>query len=88
LAAYVPLVEKRRLAKTDEERAAIDLEVAALGEPRAARMFVGKDNDGTATLALSDAQGRQRLVMTVDPAGRSSIRFLDASGLVVREIVP
>jgi hypothetical protein len=88
LAAYAPLVEKRRLAKTDEERAAVDREVAALGQPSAARMFVGKDGDGTATLALSDSQGRQRLLLSVDPAGRSSIRFLDASGQVVREVVP
>ena len=88
LAAYAPLVEKRRLAKSDEERAAVDREVAALGQPSAARMFVGKDGDGTATLALSDSLGRQRLLLMVDPAGRSSIRFLDASGQVVREIVP
>ena len=43
---------------------------------------------GAARLALSDADGRQRLLLSVDAAGTAKIQFLDAAGSVVREIVP
>jgi hypothetical protein len=39
-------------------------------------------------LALRDAKGRQRLVLTVDPAGNASIQFLDEAGKVVRTVTP
>jgi hypothetical protein len=88
LARYAPLVERRRAATTDEERAAVDREVAALGNPSAPRMFVGKDIDGNAALVLSDGAGKQRLSLGVAADGKTSIRFLDSAGKVVREIVP
>ncbi|MEQ1868549.1 MAG: hypothetical protein ABL961_00805 [Vicinamibacterales bacterium] len=88
LASYAPLIDRRQAAKTDEERAAIDRELSALGQPSAPRMFVGKDVDGRATLALSDATGKQRLLLGVAPDGSASIRFLDSAGKVLREIVP
>lgn len=56
----------------------------AFGEPR---LFLGKA-DGNAVLALRDAQGRKRLVLTVDPAGNASIQFLDEAGKVVRTVTP
>ncbi len=88
LATRVDLTGKRRTATTDAERTAIDREIAALGTQEVPRMFVGRDNEGRATLALSDPQGRQRLLLSVDSGGRATIRFLDESGKAVREIVP
>jgi len=75
-----------KAAGSDQERAAIHQEIAR--DRNAPRMFVGKDVDGTATLALSDAQGRQRLQLAVAPDGTATIAFLDAAGKVVREIRP
>jgi len=88
LAVFAGMAEKRLALSTDAERAVFDREVAALRAQNAPRLFAGKDTGGNATVVLSDPQGRQRLVMTVDPAGRPSIRFLDESGRTVREIVP
>ena len=88
LAARVNLTEKRSKATTDADRTAIDREIAALGAQDVPRMFVGRDMEGSATLVLSDPQGRQRLLLSVDTGGKPSIRFLDESGKTVREIVP
>ena len=88
LAARVDLTEKRRTATTDADRAAIDRDITALGPQSVPRMFVGRGMEGSATLVLSDPQGRQRLVLSVDTGGRPTIRFLDESGKAVREIVP
>jgi hypothetical protein len=79
--------ERLKKATTDAERLAIEKESASSGRS-AQRTFVGKDTEGRSTLALSDAQGRPRLVLAVEPDGRSSVRFLDESGRTVREIVP
>jgi hypothetical protein len=46
---------------------------------------IGKNADRAALVALSDASGRPRLTMTVDPGGNPRIEFLDESGKVVRE---
>ena len=52
------------------------------------RMFVGKDFEGRATLVLSDAQGQERLVLSVAEQGMPRIEFLDRNGEVVCQIVP
>jgi hypothetical protein len=88
LARFVELTEKRRAADSDTERKTIDDAITSLGVPNIPRMFVGKDVEGAASLFLSDAQGRQRLVFRVESDGHASIRFLDASGRAVREIIP
>jgi hypothetical protein len=79
--------ERLKAASSDQERAAIEKEIASSGRS-APRMFVGKDLEARATLALSDAQGRERLVLAVEPTGRASIRFLDEAGRTIREVVP
>jgi hypothetical protein len=38
--------------------------------------------------AIADAEGRNRLTLTVDPDGAASIRFLDTDGRVVQRIAP
>jgi hypothetical protein len=43
---------------------------------------------GNATLVLSDAQGRPRRRLIVDPGGMPRIQFLDGGGKALREIVP
>ena len=52
--------------------------------PRPRRVYVGKTADRAATVALSDANGKPRLAMTVDADGRARIESLDESGKVVQ----
>ena len=52
------------------------------------RVWVGRRDDGTASLALMDASGRKRIVMQVAATGATSLSFLDASGKVVKQLVP
>jgi hypothetical protein len=79
--------ERLKKASSDQERAAIEKEIASSGRS-AQRLFAGKDLRARSTLALSDAEGRERLVLAVEPDGRASIRFLDDAGRTVREVVP
>lgn len=87
LPEYVDLVARRNAATSDDDRASIEGEIAAFGQTRQ-RVYVGKNLDGDATLTLADADGRERLALSVDAAGAARIRFLDSAGNVVREIVP
>ena len=85
------LVDKVNAANAIQDAAARQ---AALEQIRAAapkpaqRVFVGKSRDRSASVQLSDAQGRTRLTLKVDAAGAASIEFLDADGKVVRRVGP
>lgn len=48
------------------------------------RVFLGRQRDRAARLIVNDEVGRPRLVLEVAPEGAATIRFLDASGEVVR----
>ena len=50
------------------------------------RLFVGKNSDKSATVSLSDGQGRPRLVLRVNEDGASSIEFLDANGRMTQRL--
>jgi hypothetical protein len=52
------------------------------------RIWVGRKDDGTATVALMDGNGRKRLVLEVPESGAARISFLDADGKVLSELVP
>jgi hypothetical protein len=76
-------------AKTDAERAKVRQELVdsgALGSRP--RMFAGKDQSGTAWVTLSDANGKARLLLSVDKAGAAKIEFLDAAGKITKSIAP
>jgi hypothetical protein len=76
-------------ATTDEARAKARQELVDAGVIGSRpRMFAGKDASGNATLALSDAHGKARLVLSVDRAGAAKIEFLNESGKVTRAIRP
>jgi len=59
-----------------------------VGGPNNNRLWVGNGDDGAATVALMDIQGRRRIVMEVKADGTSSLTFLDAAGKVVNQLVP
>jgi len=52
------------------------------------RIWVGRKEDGAATVALMDGNGRKRLVMEVPENGSPRISFLDADGKILSELVP
>jgi hypothetical protein len=54
----------------------------------AQRLFVGKTGDRASEVALKDAQGRTRLVLSVAEDGGASIRFLDETGKEIQRITP
>ncbi len=49
------------------------------------RIWVGRGDDGTATVDLMDAQGKKRIVMEVKADGTPSLFFLDANGKVISQ---
>ena len=60
----------------------------AIGGPHNNRVWVGNTDDGAATVALMDAQGRRRVVMEVTADGASSLTFLDANGKMINRLLP
>jgi hypothetical protein len=61
-------------------------EIRAAAPPGPRRVFVGKNANRAALVALSDAQGRPRLTLTVDPAGNPRIELLDEIGKVIARL--
>ncbi len=52
------------------------------------RIWLGRGDDGAATLALLDGEGNKRIVMKVEEDGASKISVLDAEGKTVKELLP
>lgn len=52
------------------------------------RIWVGRDDDGVARLALMDGAGRKRLLLEVPDTGAPSLTFLDSDGKVMQRIAP
>jgi hypothetical protein len=64
----------------ERQKAIAAARAAAPRGPR--RVFVGKQGDRSATVSLADAEGRARLTLRVDAAGRAAIEILDENGNV------
>ena len=60
----------------------------SVGGPNTNRVWVGNGDDGAATVALMDSQGRRRIVLEVKADGASSLVFLDANGKVLNRMLP
>jgi hypothetical protein len=75
---------------SDEENrfAGLRIKDTAIGSPNNNRVWVGNTDDGAATVALMDTQGRKRIVMKVEADGSSSLTFLDADGKVLNQLTP
>ena len=52
------------------------------------RIWLGRGEDGIATLALMDADGNKRLLMQVEPDGQAKFSVLDAEGNVIQNVLP
>jgi hypothetical protein len=52
------------------------------------RIWVGRTEDGIASVSLMDAEGRKRIIMQVSADGTPSLEFLDDTGHVVQQLIP
>lgn len=52
------------------------------------RIWLGRGDDGAATLALLDGAGKKRIVLSVAENGESRISVLDATGKTVKQLLP
>ncbi|MBZ5663635.1 MAG: hypothetical protein LAO30_03445 [Acidobacteriia bacterium] len=52
------------------------------------RVWVGRDESGSAAVTLMDASGKKRIAIEVALDGTPSISFLDANGRVINQITP
>jgi hypothetical protein len=52
------------------------------------RVWLGRGDDGEATLALMDANGKKRIVLRVAADGAAKLEFLDGNGKVVQQVSP
>jgi hypothetical protein len=52
------------------------------------RIWIGHGNSGVASVSLSDANGKNRIVMQVAADGTPSLVFLDDQGRVVQSLAP
>ena len=52
------------------------------------RIWVGRTEDGVASISLMDSNGRKRIVMQVRADGTSSLVFFDEKGQVMQELAP
>ncbi len=50
------------------------------------RIWVGRDDDGTATLSMRDGGGRERIQIQVPADGTPEIKFLDKDGKVQKTL--
>jgi len=50
------------------------------------RVWVGRDDDGNASVALMDTNGKKRILIEVKKDGTPSLTFLDADGKVVNRL--
>jgi hypothetical protein len=58
------------------------------GSNRDRRVWVGRSDDGTASVSLMGADGKKRIVMQVTADGKPSLTFLGDKGEVIQRLVP
>jgi hypothetical protein len=52
------------------------------------RVWIGRDESGSATVALMDSKGKKRIVMEVSSEGAATLSFLDETGKIIRRLRP
>ena len=56
------------------------------GSDNRRRIWVGRDEDGTARVNLMDGNGKKRILIEVGADGTPSLSFLDANGKVISRL--
>jgi hypothetical protein len=52
------------------------------------RIWIGREEPDIASVSLTDAKGKKRIVMQVASDGTPSLRFFDADGDLIQELAP
>lgn len=52
------------------------------------RIWLGREGPGVASVSLTDAKGKKRIVMQVTADGTPSLAFFDGEGRIVQELAP
>jgi hypothetical protein len=68
---------------TKEARDAALKELRENGEAFVNRLFIGKSWNKESLIYMSDAKGRMRLELSVEPSGNPKLNFLDENGKVI-----
>lgn len=79
---FARVKEIEAITDKDEQRAALE-KLQDSGNLGAKRMFVGRDDAGTAGVFLSDARGQERVALAVGEDGTARLEFKDAEGKVI-----
>jgi hypothetical protein len=82
------MVQLAGVSDKDNRFAGLRVRDNSIGSPNNNRVWVGNGDDGAATIALMDIQGRKRIVMEVKADGASSLTFLDENGKVLNRLLP
>ncbi len=61
---------------------------SSVNGPLQRRVWVGRSQDGTASLVLMDAKGRKRAAMEVTAEGTAKLVFYDEQGKTLQEVSP
>lgn len=80
------LVDRQKAIAKQPDGPAKDSAMKALRAGYANRLFVGRDEQKTSIVQLSDASNRPRLRLSVDSAGSAVIEFLDENGKVTKRV--
>jgi hypothetical protein len=88
-----PVEEKRnaedRIGKLSaNKQAAAWEEFFATHKHDVPRLLLGRNQDGSVGLSLSDGSGKPRIRLTVESDGKSALQFLDDSGKAANELSP
>jgi hypothetical protein len=68
---------------TREEQMAAKQKMRENGEFLVNRLFIGRGRNKSSIIELSDAKGKSRIEMSVEPNGNPKLNFLDENGKVV-----
>jgi len=81
------LDEQQRVSKLpkDQQQAEFKKFFDEHGRPEQ-RLFLGRADDRSVALRLKDTQGRDRIVIKVDPTGNPSLQFLDENGKATAQL--
>lgn len=85
---FAGIAKATALSDAAQKEAALKEIVAGGSIGAKTRVFLGRERDHSSALALSDAQGRPRMVLRVTEDGTASIQFLDENAKVVRTVTP
>lgn len=66
-----------------------DNRIAGLGVTQGGqRIWIGRHEPGNASVSLTDARGKDRIVMQVASDGTPGLKFFDAEGHLIQDIAP